>query len=265
MNNFLHCCEVFIEGAEVDYRGHTVQINDHITRVNHYPVSVDAANLRKTVRSPLVQGYKEKLRPLFGEKTILRVDRLEPSKNIVRGFRAFDLLLQRYPHLQGKITFLALLVPSRMHIRQYRRYSDEVDEAISAVNTKYGNDDWQPIQVLCENNYAQALAGMCNYDVLLVNSVIDGMNLVAKEGPIINTRDGVLVLSETAGACEQLGDNALTITPTDLEGTAAALYRALSMPPDERRQKPTALKKSIEQEDITMWLYQQLRDVVELM
>ena len=262
--NFLHCCEVFIEGAEVDYRGHTIQIDDHITRVNHYPVSVDVANLRKTVRSPLVQEYKEKLHSLYSEQTILRVDRLEPSKNIVRGFRAFDLLLQRYPHLQGKITFLALLVPSRMHIRQYRRYSDEVDEAISAVNTKYGNDDWQPIQVLCENNYAQALAGMSHYDVLLVNSVIDGMNLVAKEGPIINTCDGVLVLSETAGACEQLGDNALTITPTDLEGTAEALYRALSMPPDERRQKAIALKRTIEQEDITMWLYQQLRDAVEL-
>ncbi len=264
VNNFLHCCEVFIEGAEVDYREHTIQIDDHITRVNHYPVSVDAANLRKTVRSPLVQGYKEKLRPFFGEKTILRVDRLEPSKNIVRGFRAFDLLLQRYPDLQGKISFLALLVPSRMHIRQYRRYSDEVDEAISVVNTKYGNDDWQPIHVLCENNYAQALAGMCHYDVLLVNSVIDGMNLVAKEGPIVNTCDGVLVLSETAGACEQLGDNALRITPTDLEGTAEALYRALSMPPDERRQKAIALKRSIEQEDITIWLYQQFRDVAGL-
>jgi trehalose 6-phosphate synthase len=263
-DNFLHCCDVFIKGAEVDFRERTIQIDDHITRVNHYPVSVDAANLRKTVCSPLVRDYEEKLRPLFGEKTILRVDRLEPSKNIVRGFRAFDLLLQRYPHLQGKVNFLALLVPSRMHIRQYRRYSDEVDEAISIVNTKYGNDDWQPIKALCENNYAQALAGMCHYDVLLVNSVIDGMNLVAKEGPMINTRDGVLVLSETAGAWEQLGDNVLAITPTDLEGTAEALYQALSMPPDERKQKATALKKSIEKEDITMWLYQQLRDVVEL-
>jgi trehalose 6-phosphate synthase len=264
VNNFLHSCEAFVEGADVDYREHTVRLNDHVVRVNHYPVSVDTANLLRITRSPLVQEYEEKLRPLFGEQTILRVDRLEPSKNIVRGFRAFDLLLQRYPHLQGKVTFLALLVPSRMHIRQYRRYADEVNEAISVVNDKYANEEWQPIRVLYENNYAQALAGMCHYDVLLVNSVIDGMNLVAKEGPIVNSCDGVLVLSETAGACEQLGENALAITPTDLEGTAEALYQALCMSPDEKRQRAVALRDSIQEHDITAWLYEQLKDVVEL-
>jgi len=264
VNNFLHSCEAFLEGADVDFRERTVCLNGHVVRVNHYPVSVDTANLLRITRSPLVQEYEEKLAPLFGDKTILRVDRLEPSKNIVRGFRAFDLLLQRYPHLQGTVTFVALLVPSRMHIRQYRRYADEVSEAISVVNSKYGNEDWQPIRVLYENNYAQALAGMCHYDVLLVNSVIDGMNLVAKEGPVVNGRDGVLVLSETAGACEQLRENALAITPTDLEGTAEALYRALCMSPDEKSERAVALRECIQEHDITAWLYQQLRDVVEL-
>ena len=264
VNNFLHSCEAFVEGAEVDFKGRTVRFGDHVTRVNHYPVSVDTANLRRITSSPLVQEYREKLHPFLNEKTIVRVDRLEPSKNIVRGFRAYDLLFQRYPQLQGKVTFLALLVPSRMHIRQYRRYSDEVNEAISVVNSKYGDEEWQPIRVLYENNYAQALAGMCYYDVLMVNSVIDGMNLVAKEGPIVNTRNGVLVLSETAGACEQLGEHALVITPTDLEGTAEALYRALTMSEDEKTARAEALKRSIEREDITEWLYRQLKDVIEL-
>lgn len=263
-NNFLHSCETFLPGADVDYRERTVRIDDHVTCVNHYPVSVDVDNLRKITQSPIVQEYEEKLRPLLGEKTILRVDRLEPSKNIVRGFRAFDLMLQRYPELQGRVNFLALLVPSRMHIRQYRRYAEEVNQAIAEVNAKYGDDHWQPVGALYENNYAQAIAGMRSYDVLLVNSVIDGMNLVAKEGPIVNTCDGVLVLSETAGACEQLRDNAISVTPTDLDGTAQAMYQALTMSPDERRTQALALKQCIEQEDITVWLHQQLRDIVKL-
>ena len=263
-SNFLHSCEAFLPKASVDYRERTVLLENHLTRVCHYPVSVDVDNLRKITQSPIVQEYEEKLRPLLGEKTIVRVDRLEPSKNIVRGFRAFDLMLQRHPELHGEVNFLALLVPSRMHIRQYRRYSEEVTQAISEVNAKYGNDHWQPVGALYENNYAQAIAGMKSYDVLLVNSVIDGMNLVAKEGPIVNTTDGVLVLSETAGACEQLGDNALAVTPTDLDGTAEAMYRGLTMSPEDRRRQALALKKCIQQEDITVWLHQQLRDIVML-
>ena len=264
VHNFLRTCEVFVEGSEVDYKGCTILLNDHQVKVNSYPVSVDVANLRRQVRSPLLREYEEKLRPFFGGKNIVRVDRLDPSKNIVRGFRAFDILLERYPDLRGKVNFLAFLVPLRTRVKQYRRYAQEVDEAIEATNTRYGNDDWQPIKVFYESNYTQALAALRLYDVLLVNPVVDGMNLVAKEGPTVNTRDGVLVLSETAGACEQLRENALPVTPSDLEGTAEAIYRALSMSPEERSQRATALKKSIEEEDITWWLHRQLSDVTAL-
>ena len=264
VHNFLHTCEVFVKGAEADYKKCTIQINDRLIRVKSYPISVDVANLRRIVQSSWLQEYEEKLRPFCGEKTIVRVDRMEPSKNIVRGFRSFDLLLQRYPDLVGKVNFLAFLVPSRTHIRQYQRYALEVAEVIEAINTKYGSNDWQPISVFHENNYVQALAGMRLYDVLLVNPVIDGMNLVAKEGPTINTCDGVLVLSEAAGACEQLGESSLPVTPTDLEGTMKAMYQALTMSPEARGQRAAALKKSIEEEDITMWLYRQLDDVTAL-
>lgn len=264
VHNFLQTCDVFIEEAEVDYKNCTVLIGDHLVRVKAYPVSVDVANLQRIANSPWLQGYEEKLRPFCEGKTIVRVDRVEPSKNIVRGFRAFDMLLQRYPDLLGKVTFLAFLVPSRTHIRQYQRYAQEVTEAINAINTKYGNDEWQPIRVFYENNYTQALAGLRLYDVLLVNPVIDGMNLVAKEGPTVNTCNGVLVLSETAGAYKQLGENAIAVTPTDLEGTMEAIYRALSMPPKERSKRAASLRKSIEEEDITLWLYRQLSDVTAL-
>ncbi|GAJ05951.1 unnamed protein product, partial [marine sediment metagenome] len=127
------------------------------------------------------------------------MDRAEPSKNIIRGFRAFDRLLEQYPQFQGKVKFIAFLVPTRTHLRPYQRYTEEVTQLIEAINKKYGTEEWHPIDFFYENNYIQAIAGMRLYDVLLVNAVIDGMNLVAKEGPTVNNRNGVLILSETIG------------------------------------------------------------------
>ena len=264
VQNFLHTCEVFVEGAEVDYKNRTISVEGHMTKVNPYPISVDVTHLRKSVNTPWVKEYEEKLRALCGAKTIVRVDRMEPSKNIVRGFRAFEMMLDRHPELAENVNVLAFLVPSRTHIRQYQRYAQEVNDTIEAINSKYGNKEWQPITVFYENNYAQAIAGLRLYDVLLVNPVIDGMNLVAKEGPTVNARDGVLVLTETAGAHEQLGEHALSIGPTDLEATTQALYRALTMPAEERRQRAAALRKSIEEEDVTVWLQRQLEDITAL-
>ena len=264
VRNFLHCCQSFIDEADVDHEQQMVQINDHVVQVKTYPISIDVAGLKKMCCSATLQEYEEKLRPLYGEQTIVRVDRAEPSKNILRGFKSFDTLLERYPQFLGKIKFIAFLVPTRTHLRQYQRYMQEVTQLIEAINNKYGTEDWHPIDFFYENNYVQAIAGMCAYDVLLVNAVIDGMNLVAKEGPTVNNRDGVLVLSETIGACKQLGEWALTVAPADLEGTTQALYAALTMPPDEKRKRAAKLKRSIEKEDITHWLLHLLEDAVNL-
>ena len=264
VRSFLHCCQSFIDEAEIDYRQRTVQINDRIVQVKAYPISVDVAGLKQLVSSTRLKEYEEKLRHLYGEQTIVRVDRAEPSKNILRGYRAFDTLLERYPQFQGKVKFIAFLVPTRTHLKQYQRYTQDVTQLIEAINNKYGTEEWHPIDFFYENNYAQAIAGMRRYDVLLVNAVIDGMNLVAKEGPTVNNRDGVLILSETVGACEQLGQNALTVAPADLEGTTQALYTALTMPPEERSKRAAALKRSIEEEDITNWLLHLLQDAVNL-
>jgi len=264
VRNFLHTCETFLEETEVDYRGHTIWTRGHQTIVKPYPISIDVADLRRTMQSVRVQQYEEKLRSHCGEQTIVRVDRAEPSKNIVRGFRAFDLLLQRYPQLVGKVKFLAFLVPTRTHVRQYQRYNQEINDVIEGINATYGREGWQPVEMFFENNYAQAIAGMRLYDVLLVNAVIDGMNLVAKEGPIVNTRDGALVLSEAVGAHEQLLGNVLSIAPADIEGTMEALHAALTMPAEERRRRAEALRKSIEEEDITVWLCRQFEDLLLL-
>jgi len=262
--SFLHCCQSFIDEAKIDYKHQTVQINEHVVQIKAYPVSIDVAGLKKMVSSTMLKEYEEKLRPLYGEQTIVRVDRAEPSKNIIRGFRAFDMLLERYPQLVGKVKFIAFLVPTRTHLKPYQRYMQEVIQLIEAINNKYRNKEWHPIDFFYENNYIQAIAGMRLYDVLLVNAVIDGMNLVAKEGPTVNNRDGVLILSETVGACEQLGQSALTVAPADLEGTTQALYTALTMPPEERHKCAIRLKRSIKQEDMANWLLHLLGDTVSL-
>jgi trehalose 6-phosphate synthase len=261
---FLHSCEMFLDEAKVDYERHTVIHGGRKIQVASYPVSVDLPALHRIVRSPRVQEYEEKLRPYLGEQTILRVDRAEPNKNIARGLKAFDMLLERYPHLVNSVKLICFVVPSRSGIKQYERYTQEIFDSVEAINAKYGTEGWQPVKLFFENNYAQSIAGMRLYDVLLVNPVIDGMNLVAKEGPVVNAKNGVLVLSESAGAYEQLKENVISVAPADLEGTTQALYEALTMDSAERRRRAEALKKTIEEEDITTWLYRQFRDLRNL-
>ena len=264
VRTFLESCDSFLDDVEVDYRDHVVHYRGRDTWVRSYPISIDVDEVQQIATSPRAKEYETQLLGALGKQTIVRVDRAEPSKNVVRGFSAFETMLDRYPELHGQVRFLAFLVPSRTHIRQYQRYIEEIDGAVRHVNEKFGTPDWQPIQVFYENNYVQAIAGMQLYDVLLVNSVIDGMNLVAKEGPVVNTRDGVLVLSEAAGAFEQLRIGALPVAPADIEGTARALYQALTMPPEERAERARAMRESIERQDITAWLYGQLADVSSL-
>ncbi|MCJ7522890.1 MAG: trehalose-6-phosphate synthase, partial [Dehalococcoidia bacterium] len=218
VHHFLHSCDLFLEDSRVDYENNTIMLRGHKTRVASYPVSVDVAALQRHARSSRVREYEENLRPHLGKQTIVRVDRAEPSKNIVRGLKAFDTLLERYPDLLDRVKMLCFLVPSRSGIKQYQRYTQDIFDMVDMINTKYGNDRWQPIKVFFENNYTQAIAGMRLCDVLLVNPVIDGMNLVAKEGPIVSAKDSVLVLSESAGAHEQLGEHVVSVAPADIEG-----------------------------------------------
>ncbi len=259
--DFLHTVEAFLPGAEIDQAAQSIRYQGRTTRVQAYPISVDVAGLRRSAGSVRVREYQERIQSIAAEHTIVRVDRIDPSRNVIRGFRAYDLLLERHPELHGKVKFLAYLTPSRTRVREYQRYAEELTALVNAINAKYGQEAWQPIELFTENNYLQALAALRIYDVLLVNAVVDGMNLVAKEGPLVNTRDGVLVLSEGSGACEQLHEGALVVTPTDLEGTAQALYQAITMSQDERKMRAELLRSIVEEEDITMWLYRQFADL----
>ncbi|MDP6495451.1 MAG: trehalose-6-phosphate synthase, partial [Dehalococcoidia bacterium] len=265
VRSFLQSCEMFLDQATVDHTKRTVTLNGRETAARSYPISVDVEELRGIADSPRALEYARKLRPLLGEKTIIRVDRVEPSKNIVRGFRAYRLLLERNQDLIGKVKFLAFLVPSRTHIRQYQRYLQEVDDLVSEINRTFGTEDWQPITVFYENNYIQAMAAMKLYDVLLVNSIIDGMNLVAKEGPVVNTRGGMVVLSETAGAYAQLHEGVLAVAPADVEGTAQALYQAITVSVEEREKRSNLLVQKIEEEDVINWMQCQMEGMKALL
>ena len=264
VRNFLLTCQDLVPGAEVDFSNSIVKRDGRTVYVRHYAASVDVEGLREQVRSARYESFLNRLRPLTCAKTIVRVDRMEPSKNILRGFRAYEMLLGRHPDLLGKVTFLAFLVPSRTDIKEYRVYSDEVLDCVNRINSTFSQRGWTPITVFHQENYLQAIAGMSLADVLLVNPIVDGMNLVAKEGPIVNSRDSVLILSQRAGAFEGLKPGVIPISPVDIEGTTLALYQALNMDAEERAKKASTLRSIIENADITHWLRQQLEDMVNL-
>jgi trehalose 6-phosphate synthase len=263
--NFIRTCESHLPGAHVNYRYGRVRFRNHTTHIRDFPISIDVQGLRQFAETDEVKAYHDQLLQSHGHwHIILRVDRIEPSKNIIRGFRAFDELLELHPEHRGKVKFLALLVPSRLEVPEYGNYLDEVMGMAGRVNAKYGGHDWEPIRVLVDENYPRAVAGLEIYDCLLVNSIADGMNLVAKEGPIVNRMNGVLVLSERTGAYQQLEPGVLVISPLDIYGTAEAMHRALTMPIEERRERADRLRSLIEQQDIVDWLNQQLNAIIKL-
>jgi trehalose 6-phosphate synthase len=180
---------------------------------------------------------------MVGERRlILRVDRIEPSKNLLRGFWAFDEMLRSHPEWRGRVVMLALAYPSRETLADYLAYGTEVAHGAERVNDTWGTDDWRPVVYDVADDADRSFAALTCYDVLLVNPLRDGLNLVAKEGPIVNDTDGVLALSREAGAFEELGDAALAINPHDVHATAAVLAEALAMAAPERARRATALR-----------------------
>lgn len=268
--SFLNTVDANVPEAEVDYRRREVTYRGRITRVRVYPISIDPQHVKETAASENAQRHYEHLQYFRNEFTIIRVDRAEPSKNIVRGFLAFDRVLEAHPELIGRVNFLAFLVPTRMEVAEYVNYLDEINAVVGRINAKYANAakvegiNWQPVHLFVGDDYPRALAAMRFYDVLLVNAIFDGMNLVAKEGALLNERNGVLILSEGAGAFQQLGPWAITVSPTDIEGTAEALWQALTMPETERAWRAEQLRRHVLEHDLRRWLIDQLHDLAEL-
>ena len=263
-HNFLRMVESFVPDATVDYGTSTVRRRRRTIHVRRYPISIDVEATRRIAGSSRARRRAEQLLAGAREQILVRVDRLEPSKNILRGFLAYEALLQRQPRLRGHISFLAFLVPSRTGLREYGQYGRQVQGAVDRINARFSRAGWRPVQIFYENDYSQALAGLSIADVVLVNPLVDGMNLVAKEAVVVSRRDAVLVLSETAGAFDQMAAGALAVAPADVVGTADALATALAMPVAERRRRLARLRRGVEREDVTWWLRRQLEDLAEL-
>src|SRR6266436_3211987 len=264
--NFLEGARTLLDGAVVDFEEGAIWWQGHRTQARAYPISISVTEERRIIQSKAGKRAAEKILPLLGEKTIMRVDRIEPTKNILKGFQAYAKMLDDHPELLGKVKFLAFLVPSRQSLPEYKRYNADVLKIIDEINLKYGTGEWKPIHAFTkDNDRTRALAAMRFYDVLLVNPIIDGMNLVAKEGPVVNECNGILVLSRTAGAFQQLGKASVPTSPTDVMETAEALYNALNMPPEERHIKSTLARQIVERNDLHVWLSRQINDVNDLL
>ena len=263
--NFIRTCQQYLTRVGVKYKIQRVWYRNHATHVRAFPISIDVQALQRVARSAEVTQLRAEIEEMMGDRQlILRIERIEPSKNIVRGFQAFDEMLTLYPEHQERVMFLAILVPSRMDLGEYRDYLDEVMAAAGHINATFASGSWEPVRILVGEGYERAVAAMQSYDVLLVNSIADGMNLIAKEGPIVNRHHGQLVLSERTGAREQLESPAIVISPCDISSTADALHRALTMPKSDRRKRAQELRALVEKEDVFWWLCQQLETVDQL-
>jgi trehalose 6-phosphate synthase len=248
-------------GARVDGERGTVEHRGHETKVLTRPIGVDPAEFDRLREDPSVLEREAALVERRPPQLVLRVDRTDPSKNIVRGFHAFALLLERHPELHGQVGMIALLAPSRQNIPEYAEYAREVEAAAREVNDRFGRDGWQPVELDVADDFLRSIAGYKQFDVLFVNPVFDGLNLVAKEAFLVNERDGVLVLSENAGAHEELADWAQTVNPLDVSGQAEALYAALTLEPAERRRRAEAIRAHVRRHDIREWIDAQLADL----
>ena len=259
--NFLLCVRD-LPGARVDLRRRRVSVEGRTVLVRSYPIALDPGPLRRTAASAEVKQLRKELEAWKGDaKLLLRVDRMELSKNVPRGFMAYERFLLDHPNWYGRVKFLALLPPSRTEIAEYAEYADRSFEEAERVNAKYGTDDWQPVEIRAKEDYVGAVAAYGLYDALLVNPVFDGMNLVAMEGPLVNKRNGVLVLSRNAGAFARLGRHAVPINPFDLNETADAIRFALEMPNDQRMRRARGLARAVLAHSPARWLTTQLRDV----
>lgn len=260
VRNFLHGCSDLLD-LPVDMERHTVTVDGREVWVRAYPVSIDPRAVRKAATAERVKAEERELLGRRREHLLLRVDRLDLSKNIIRGFLAFDRFLDQHPEFRERITFLALLQPSRQDVEEYVTYREHVLRTVEQINTRHGTTDWMPIDLRVQDNFPQTLAAYRHYDALLVNAIFDGMNLVAKEGPVVNTRDGVLILSENTGASEELGSFAISVNPFDIEAQAAAIHEALTMSAEDRRCLAQNLRNVVDTNSVEKWVATQRADI----
>jgi len=258
--NFLQCCRDLM-GYDVDFDAGVVYHHGHETWVRSYPLPIDFEAARKIAARDAVAEHEKELLKRRRDHLILRVDRADLSKNVLRGFTGFDIFLGQHPEFRERVTFVAQLMPSRTDVPQYAEYLERIEALVAVVNHRHGTPDWMPIQLKLRDDLEEATAAYKHYDVLLVNAMFDGMNLVAKEGPLVNEHDGVSILSENTGAHEELGEFALSVNPFDVQELANSIHEALTMPASERRRRADGLRRIVTERDPGDWVDEQLADI----
>ncbi len=258
--NFLQCCRDLMD-LEVDFERGVVRFKDREVWVRAYPLPIDHEATRQVAGGARVAEFERELLRRRRDFLILRVDRADLSKNVLRGFSAFDLFLEQHPEFRERVTFVAQLMPSRTDVPEYAEYLERIEALVAVVNHRHGTPDWMPIQLKLRDDVEEAMAAYKHYDVLLVNAMFDGMNLVAKEGPIVNERAGVSILSENTGAHEELGEYALSVNPFDIQELADSIHAAFDMPARERARRARGLVEIVTSRDPGDWIDEQLADI----
>jgi trehalose 6-phosphate synthase len=258
--NFLQCCRDLMD-LDVDMESGVVHLEDRDVWVRAYPLPIDYEATRSTAARERVTEFEEKLLKRRREFSILRVDRADLSKNVLRGFTGFDIFLEQHPEFSERITFTAQLMPSRTDVPEYAEYLERIEALVAVVNHRHGTPDWMPIDLKLRDDLEEAMSNYKHYDVMMVNAMFDGMNLVAKEGPLVNERDGVSILSENTGAHEELGEFSLSVNPFDVQELADAIYTALTMSGDERARRANGLKQIVTSRDPGDWIDDQIADI----
>ena len=258
--NFLLCCRELFD-LEVDDDAGIVHFEGREIWVRAYPLPISAETFARSAQRAQVHEYEREILRRRREHLILRVDRADLSKNILRGFTAFDLFLEQHPEFLEQVTFIAHLIPSRQDVVEYAEYLERIEALVAVINHRHGTTDWMPIDLRLRENLDEAIAAYKHYDLLMVNAMFDGMNLIAKEGPLVNERHGVSLLSENTGAHEELADFALSVNPFDIQEQADAIYRALTMSADERSWRAEGLKRVVTARDPGNWVDDQLEDI----
>ena len=258
--NFLLCCRELFD-LDVDEAAGVVHFEGREAWVRAYPLPISADAFGRVAQRPEVHVYERELLRRRREHLILRVDRADLSKNVLRGFTAFDMFLDQHPEFREQVTFIAHMMPSRQDVPEYVEYLERIEALVAVVNHRHGTTDWMPIDLKLRENLDEAIAAYKHYDLLMVNAMFDGMNLVAKEGPLVNERMGVSLLSENTGAHEELADFALSVNPFDVQEQADAIYRALTMSAEERAWRATGLKEIIRSRNPGDWVDDQLADI----
>ncbi|MFJ9354887.1 alpha,alpha-trehalose-phosphate synthase (UDP-forming) [Streptomyces mirabilis] len=247
---FTACCDALVGG-----------LGD--TRIGVHGLGADADFLRRRSHEADVADRMAALREQIGEgrRTIVRVDRTELSKNIVRGLLAYRQLLEDHPEWRERVVHVAFAYPSRQDLAVYRDYTAEVQRVATEINSQYATPGWTPVVLHVKDDFARSLAAYRLADVALVNPIRDGMNLVAKEVPVVSDEGCVLVLSREAGAYEELGEDAVVVNPYDVVGTARALNAALTMPVGERAERTKRLAAAGTALPPAQWFLEQLREL----